>query len=206
MGIYLEKQILFILLVPIWILLRVISFLIKNRNKTKFSFKREVLLNVFFIYVLCLISVTFFPLRIGFNNDFNGVSVNLVPVINTVKEVTATINDPNLNSFMINIWIKNIVGNMILLLPIGVLAPILWVRFNGLLKTSLLAFFISLCIETLQLASGYIGNIGRAFDIDDILLNILGASLGFIFYNVLTKNKKSSLSNFHKNNNGKIIN
>lgn len=64
MGIFLEKQILFIFMIPIWIGIRIILFKLNNRNRTNFSLKREVMLNVFFIYMLCLIGVTIFPLNI----------------------------------------------------------------------------------------------------------------------------------------------
>lgn len=192
MGIYLEKQILFIFLIPIWIVIRGIPFLLKNRTGNRFSLKREVIINVFFIYILCLISITLFPLNISFDRDYNWISVNLIPVMSTVKEVTNITNNPNMHSYMVKFWIKNIGGNLLLLLPIGVIMPILWSKFKNLLKTTFLAFFLSLSIEILQLLSGYIGNRGRVFDIGDILLNTIGATIGFIIYKIIIKNKKTS--------------
>lgn len=193
MGIFLEKQILFIFLIPIWIIIRIISFRLNSRNRTNFSLKREVMLNVFFIYMLCLIGITLFPLNIILDRDYSWIPINLIPVIGTAKEVIKTTNNPNMRSFMIKFWIKNIGGNLILLLPIGIMVPILWGKFDSLIKITFFAFCLSLGIETLQLISGYIGNIGRAFDIDDILLNTVGASIGFMFYNMFIKNKKSYL-------------
>lgn len=192
MGLYLEKQILFIFLIPIWIVIRGISFLLKNRPGNSFSLKREIILNAFFIYLLCLIGITLFPLRIDFGRDYNWNSVNLIPAIGTVREVINITNNPNMHSYMVRFWIKNIGGNLLLLFPIGVMMPILWSEFNSLFKTTFFAFFLSLSIEILQLLSGYIGNTGRAFDIDDILLNTIGATIGFIIYKIFIRNKKTN--------------
>lgn len=192
MGIYLEKQILFTFLIPIWIVIRGISVLLKNRTENRFSLKREVIINVFFIYVLCLIGITLFPLMINIHRDYNWISVNLIPVMSTIKEVTNITNNPNMHSYMVKFWIKNIGGNLLLLLPIGVIMPALRSKFNSLFKTTFFAFFVSLSIEILQLLSGYIGNVGRAFDIDDILLNTVGAAIGFIIYKNIIKNTKAN--------------
>lgn len=45
----------------------------------------------------------------------------------------------------------------------------------------LLTFIVSLSIETIQLS------IGRVFDVDDVILNVLGGLIGFILYKVLNK-------------------
>lgn len=79
--------------------------------------------------------------------------------------------------YMIIIWIRNIVGNAILL-PMGILLPLLWTKFRKIGRVTLFAFLFSLGIETLQLLFTLLGNIGRAFDVDDILLNTLGAFIG----------------------------
>ena len=45
----------------------------------------------------------------------------------------------------------------------------------------LLTIIASLAIETVQMC------IGRVFDVDDILLNVLGGILGYMIYNMLRK-------------------
>jgi glycopeptide antibiotics resistance protein len=190
MGVYLEKQILFIFLVPIWIIIRIILFFNNKKRRVNFSLKNEAGLNIFFIYILCLLSVTLFPLIIGFGERNNWISVNLIPIIGTAKEVSSITSDPNMQNFMIKFWIKNIFGNILLLLPLGVMMPMLWKQFDCKKKMILFAFCLSLSIETLQLLSGFIGNMGRAFDIDDILLNTIGAFIGFILYDRFVKSRK----------------
>ena len=181
MGVYLNGGILFISLLPIWLVVRFIAFRL-SRAKDKFSLKREAILNVFFIYMLCLIGVTLFPLMISFDREYTWISINVIPVMGTLKDITKIAIKPNMYEFMIKFWIKNIGGNLILLLPFGAIVPILWKKFSSADRITSLAFCLSLSIEVLQLLSVYIGNTGRVFDIDDILLNTIGAYIGYIIY------------------------
>ena len=189
MGICLEKQVLFIFLIPIWIIVRIVSIYFNKKSRIDFFWKREISLNIFFIYILCVLSVTLFPLFIQFANKNNEVSINLIPIVETAKEVANITSDSSMHNFMIKFWIKNVFGNILLMFPLGVMLPMLWKKFNTLKKTILFAFCLSLSIETLQLLSGYIGNIGRAFDVDDILLNTVGALVGFVVYDKFIKGK-----------------
>lgn len=180
MGIYFESRIIFVLLLPIWAA-RFIAFR-SGKDRSGFSLKRELILNVFIIYILCLIDVTLFPLNINLYREYAWISVNLMPVMGTIKEITKTINDPNMPDYMIKFWIKNIVGNLILLLPLGIMVPMFWTKFSSAVKTTFFAFCLSLSIESLQLLSTYFGNFGRAFDVDDILLNTVGSYIGYTIY------------------------
>jgi glycopeptide antibiotics resistance protein len=180
MGFMLDFKILFIFIVPIWIVIRSVLCL-KKRSNRQLSIKREIVLNIFFIYILCLIAITLFPLKINWDGDISNVSINVVPVFNTMSDFVNVIQIPEQN-YMIKFWIKNIIGNMLLLFPLGLLLPILWRRFNNMITTVLISFLFSLGIEIIQLLSSYVGNVGRAFDIDDIILNTLGAWLGYVFY------------------------
>jgi len=67
---------------------------------------------------------------------------------------------------------KNIVGNVIALIPLSFLLMIRTEKFNNILRQSLIIIPIILFIELYQ---GYT-NIG-AFDIDDIILNYSGTIL-----------------------------
>ncbi|WP_346890458.1 VanZ family protein [Clostridium sp. UBA1056] len=186
MGIGIGKEFLFILAVPIWIVTRVVSWKLKKKNKE--SINREIVLNIFFIYILCLLGATLFPLNIQLGSE-NGywVSINLVPVIATFKEVSNITNDPNMHNFMIMFWIRNIMGNLLLMFPLGLMLPMLWRKLQKAKNTVVFALCLSFSIECLQLFSSFIGNRGRAFDIDDILINTIGAWLGFIIYDKCIK-------------------
>ena len=56
----------------------------------------------------------------------------------------------------------------------------------------LLTFIVSLSIETIQLS------IGRVFDVDDVILNVLGGLIGFILYKVLNKVIPDKLNKSYK--------
>lgn len=82
------------------------------------------------------------------------------------------------NPISAKIAIGNIIGNIVVFIPIGLLAPFLVLKkyeFWASFKASLLASFgISLMFEVIQLLT-YFGS----FDVDDLLLNTLGGVLGF---------------------------
>lgn len=180
-----DKQVLFIFLLPVWIVIRIVHWKIDKLRRN--SLMRELVLNIFFIYILCFLSITLFPLYILFGRSAHWFSVNIIPVITTVREVSNITNNPNMHNFMVRFWIKNIFGNTLLLMPLGIMLPVLWRKFHELRKTVMFAFCISLCIEVIQLLSSYIGNVGRAFDIDDIILNTIGAWVGFFIYDKVVR-------------------
>ncbi|MCB2310428.1 VanZ family protein [Clostridium tagluense] len=200
MGTMLDFKALFIISLPILILVRVVLIL-KNRSKGQFSIKREIVLNLFFVYILCNIGITLFPLFINWTGQEGNVSINVVPVFNTIKDISRASQQPEMKDFMIKFWIKNILGNMLLLFPFGLLLPILWKKFGNMKKTLLYSFLFTLGIEIIQLLSYYVGNIGRSFDIDDIILNTFGAWIGYMFYKkiILKLINKQFLNGIHRN-------
>lgn len=68
-------------------------------------------------------------------------------------------------------------GNLALLAPLGVLLPIVWTSLRGPIRLTLLAGVLSLVIETIQ------GTLvmGRAFDVDDVILNATGVVIAYLF-------------------------
>lgn len=72
--------------------------------------------------------------------------------------------------------VKQIGGNVVLGIPFGVLAPVLAPRARGLLRVLLLTATVMLLVE---FAQGALVT-GRAFDIDDVILNTTGALIGYL--------------------------
>ncbi|MGM9988385.1 MAG: VanZ family protein [Bacillaceae bacterium] len=81
--------------------------------------------------------------------------------------------------------------NLIMLFPLGIYLRNIF-KINNLYKIVYIAFLFSLTIEILQLTLSYIGLIfNRSFDIDDLILNTIGATLGYILMIRIEKiNKK----------------
>ncbi|MCI1881934.1 MAG: VanZ family protein [Sporolactobacillus sp.] len=68
---------------------------------------------------------------------------------------------------------KNIFGNLLLFLPFGCLLPLVLRRIRGFFALILAAILFSFVIELAQYSFA-----SRIFDIDDILLNTIGAVIG----------------------------
>ncbi|MGQ5228965.1 VanZ family protein [Streptomyces sp. yara] len=71
---------------------------------------------------------------------------------------------------------KQIGGNILLGVPFGVLAPVVAPRTRGFLRILFLTAVVMLLVEVAQGALVT----GRAFDIDDVILNTTGALLGYL--------------------------
>ncbi|UNM16642.1 VanZ family protein [Streptomyces formicae] len=72
--------------------------------------------------------------------------------------------------------VKQLGGNLLLGVPFGVLLPVLLPRTRGLLRVVLVTGVVMTLVELVQ------GSLvtGRAFDIDDVILNTTGALLGYL--------------------------
>lgn len=71
-------------------------------------------------------------------------------------------------------WLRNLVGNLVLLLPIGLVGPIVFPWLDRWWRVLLAAVALSLAIEIAQL---WVPD--RSPDIDDLLLNVVGAMVGY---------------------------
>jgi glycopeptide antibiotics resistance protein len=71
-------------------------------------------------------------------------------------------------------WMRNLFGNLGLLFPLGLLGPIALPFLDRWWRVVLLALVYSAAIELIQLAVP-----DRSADIDDVIVNVAGAVLGF---------------------------
>lgn len=71
--------------------------------------------------------------------------------------------------------------NIIMLMPLGFLLPYIWKNFRNPLKTALTGLFFSALIELVQLPTN------RLVDIDDLIMNTLGAVLGYMVWKIIGK-------------------
>lgn len=72
--------------------------------------------------------------------------------------------------------VKQLGGNIALGVPFGILLPLLSLKARGFLRVALITAATMLLVELVQGAL----ITGRAFDIDDVLLNTTGALLGYV--------------------------
>ncbi|WP_351225669.1 VanZ family protein [Streptomyces sp. NPDC002133] len=72
--------------------------------------------------------------------------------------------------------VKQLGGNVLLGVPFGVLLPVLLPRARGLLRVVVATALVMVLVELVQGAL----ITGRAFDIDDVILNTTGALIGYL--------------------------
>lgn len=148
---------------PVIIIITVIScslrigYLIKN--KADFCFYKELFTLVFILYVMCLFEV------VTLQDNNYGLS-NFIPFKEIFRYQIGS-----------RLFIKNIVGNILLFLPYGYFASY-YLNNKKLWPTALLTIIVSFTIETVQL------KIGRTFDVDDIILNTCGGTIGGFIYSL----------------------
>lgn len=75
-----------------------------------------------------------------------------------------------------DIWVKNLFGNIVLFIPLGIFIPLLNMKYIRAVPFFMLVFFIMLTVELLQMLT----RVG-ALDVDDLILNIAGAFIGLGF-------------------------
>lgn len=71
----------------------------------------------------------------------------------------------------------NIFGNVLGFIPFGFILPVISRGFRNGFLIILSGFCLSLCVETIQLVT----KVG-CFDVDDLILNTLGAAVGYLAF------------------------
>lgn len=127
-------------------------------NHEKFIFYQEFLNLVFVVYALLLFQMLT-------NTEMNTTSgFNLVPFTEILRYKVGT------SGFKLNV-----IGNILIFLPFGYFVSG-YVKATKISHILIVSFFTSATVELVQ------HFIGRSFDVDDILLNVIGAILGFFLY------------------------
>lgn len=135
------------------------------KEKKEIIFYKELLGLCFIIYVMCLFYVVTFQ-------DVSWSTSNFVPFKEMFRyQIGSTL------------FFKNVLGNMIMFMPYGFFVSY-FLKLKKPISIFLLSVLTSFTIEFTQL------QIGRVFDVDDILLNIIGAFLGFFVYYLINKMKE----------------
>lgn len=101
---------------------------------------------------------------------FFRLRTNFVP-FRSIAEYLARAAEGSMNAGYI---VGNLLGNFVLGVPLGVLLPCLFPRLQTLAKTLAAAFGFMLVLEVAQLLLRF-----GTFDIDDLILQMLGCILGY---------------------------
>lgn len=140
---------------------------------------------IFIIYIITLIQLTLF------DSDYGRSGLNIFDWSKENLEVY--LENDNLIPFKtISLYISrqdrvaiiNLLGNLIAFAPMGIFLPLLFKKQNKLKKFILTNIAIILAIESLQFLS-----LSGHFDIDDLILNLLGALIIYGLFKVKKVNK-----------------
>ena len=71
--------------------------------------------------------------------------------------------------------------NVVMFMPLGFLLPLLWKEYQSLVRTAIIGFCFSCGIEFCQLFNR------RVSEVDDLLMNTLGAILGWLIWIVFSR-------------------
>ena len=161
-------QRLFILITLAWIAVRTFCG-IRNR---KVNWKYEAKLILVYICLVVIARFVYFPLRpvdgrIGsLYLDVDKIFplwINLIPIVHLFEEYDG--------------WLINIIGNVTMFIPVGLVWPFCFKQLDTLKKTVLVGACFPLLIEITQLPF-----YSRCSDVDDLILNTTGIFLGALIY------------------------
>ena len=113
------------------------------------------------------------------------MSVDLVPFRTICGNISCMIQGTN--KYMIRHSAIELLGNIALFMPYGFCAPRLFGRSRRFGTFILLSLGILLCVETIQVLT-----LRGSFDIDDIILNMSGAVIGFSLPKKRVPNERST--------------
>lgn len=159
---------------------------------------------ILIIYILSLLNLTIFDYQRGFNFQFffsnkelfHGyldTSVKLIP-FSTIIGYFRSLFNHNINVY---IFVYNIIGNLICLIPYAILLPLLFPKQNKAKVFIPTIILLSIGIELLQLIT-----LSGTLDIDDVILNSLGAII--IYFIIKTPSLKKLINHIFNFNTSKI--
>ena len=166
----------------------VISFILLLLTKKYPKIKKPVIFLLSAGYLLVLLSLSLLPIYISsYKISFDEIRGNLKPfslIVPQWKNMLA--GQPGA--------FRQFFGNIAIFVPAGLLMPFIFKKTQRFLWAVLGGFLFTLCIETLQLILVLASMSYRKFDVDDLILNTLGAVIGYIIYRII----------FHRQNTGSI--
>ncbi len=152
---------------PIILLCSVVLIFIRlaylYRHHEKLNIGKELMMLTFIVYILCLFQVV----TSQDVSSTHGINITLFKELTRYQVGT-------------KLFYRNIIGNILLFIPFGFFTSY-YLKLDKKSFVFFLTLIISIVIEAIQL------KIGRAFDVDDIILNITGGMIGYLLYRLVDK-------------------
>ena len=99
--------------------------------------------------------------------------INLVP-FRTIRNYIHSISHGDI----VTIAIRNLAGNLLMFLPLGIYLPVIWKKCRRIMTTLLISLAVLIGIELIQFMT-LLGSL----DIDDLILNLFGILIGYGLWN-----------------------
>lgn len=113
--------------------------------------------------------------------NYMETSLNLIPF----ATIRLYINGLKSDNITLGLFLINVFGNLLMLMPLSFFVPTLLKKVNTFLKFLVFVIVFSVCIEILQILF-----LTGSCDIDDVMLNVLGACISYPIFSKLKKEEK----------------
>ena len=189
---YIETSARIILLLIVCLLIYINGFiLVKKLNYDKRILKINLII-YFLIYTATIFTLTLFDEIFGrqglvvikWDNEmvqnYMKYSFNIIPF----KTIKLYINGYIRGIVSFRNFSVNIIGNLCAFMPYGIFLPLMFKSMNKFLKFLITMIFIVIIIELLQFKT-----MSGSCDIDDLILNVFGASVIYLIFKINVVNK-----------------
>ena len=162
-----------VVLKDIWPMLLLFIIVIFTMRIIDIIINRKKLVLYKDLYFLTFILYMFLLFELVTSTDFESYSNNFIPF----KEIMRY-------SYTSKLFFKNVLGNVLLFIPFGYFSNKI-IKNRKIILAIITTIITSSSIEIIQM------NIGRSFDIDDIILNLIGGIIGYLLYKLLFNIKEN---------------
>ena len=177
-------------------ILCIIMYITSIRMIKKYGYDKSLLrINLiiyFLVYIVIIFNLTLFDELYGRQglaavnwtrkmlNEYFTDSFNITPF----KTIKLFINGYNNNIVTRHVFMENIFGNLLAFMPFAFFIPLIFRKVDKYYKFLLIMVIIVLQIEFLQFIT-----MSGACDIDDVILNLLGASIAYFIFKIKIINR-----------------
>ena len=186
-GAYILTNNRLILLLVVCVLVYIAGLiLVKNFHTSKKLLKLNLII-YFLIYTTTIFTLTLFDEIFGRQGfvfvdwdmdllkSYTSLSFNIIPF----KTIKLFILGYKYNLVTFGAFFENIFGNILVFMPYGFFIPMLFKKINTYVKFLVFILLIVILIEISQFFT-----MSGSFDIDDIMLNVIGASIAYGIYRI----------------------
>ncbi|WP_407270739.1 VanZ family protein [Radiobacillus sp. PE A8.2] len=129
---------------------------------------------IIILFIISFLGVSWYSPKL--QADYIDVSHNITPFKTIFTYIL------NLHHYNFDTWFYNTIGNVLMFIPLGFLLPLTSNNFKRFTQTIVTSVILSFSIEFTQ----YLAKLG-VFNIDKIILNFIGCSIGFYAFKLTCK-------------------